>query len=274
MSLTAGRGFQTWMLSVIADLERRIPVDRDRIVITGISRGGNCAWYFATHYPDLFAGAAPGSGYYPTAVTMEQNLANIPLLIGSADDRMHRAANIWSKRVAARFERRKFRVTSVDGQGRLNGVTWITPVWEWAEARRRQPLPDRIDYMRQDPVHRGAYWIEIQETKDPGKLHTVAIQGPGKSTIEQFEIHRRPTRAKAHRTGKNAITLVLRNVAKLRIWLSPDQHDLSKPVLVSIRDKTKTHTVTPSIATLLGHFRVHRDDRRLFPAYIDIDRTE
>ncbi len=274
MALTAGRGFQTWMLSVIADLERRIPVDRDRIVITGFSRGGNCAWYFATHYPDLLAGAAPGSGYYPTAATMEQNLRNVPLLIGSADDRMHRAANIWSKRIAARFQRQKYRISPVELKGRLHGIKWLTPVWEWAEARRRQPLPDHIDYTRQDPIHRRAYWIEIQETKNPGKPRTVSIQGPGKNTIEQFQIHQRPTRVKVYRTGKNAIKLVLKNVAKLRIWLSPDQHDLSKPVHVTIRNKTKTYTVAPSIDTLLRHFRVHRDNRRLFPAYIDIDTNQ
>jgi len=39
------------------------PIDRDRISITGSSMGGAATWYLASHYPDLFAAAAPFCGY-------------------------------------------------------------------------------------------------------------------------------------------------------------------------------------------------------------------
>jgi len=39
------------------------PVDRDRISVTGSSMGGAATWYMASHYPDLFAAAAPFCGY-------------------------------------------------------------------------------------------------------------------------------------------------------------------------------------------------------------------
>ena len=38
-------------------------IDRDRITITGSSMGGAATWYLISHYPDLFAGAAPFCGY-------------------------------------------------------------------------------------------------------------------------------------------------------------------------------------------------------------------
>ena len=41
----------------------RYPIDRDRITITGASMGGAATWYLASHYPDLFAAAAPFCGY-------------------------------------------------------------------------------------------------------------------------------------------------------------------------------------------------------------------
>lgn len=39
------------------------PIDRDRISVTGTSMGGAAVWYLASHYPDLFAAAAPFDGY-------------------------------------------------------------------------------------------------------------------------------------------------------------------------------------------------------------------
>jgi predicted peptidase len=38
-------------------------IDPDRISITGASMGGAATWYLASHYPDLFAAAAPFCGY-------------------------------------------------------------------------------------------------------------------------------------------------------------------------------------------------------------------
>ena len=38
-------------------------IDRNRISITGSSMGGAATWYLASHYPDVFAAAAPFCGY-------------------------------------------------------------------------------------------------------------------------------------------------------------------------------------------------------------------
>ncbi|MDE2112120.1 MAG: dienelactone hydrolase family protein [Alphaproteobacteria bacterium] len=47
----------------LEDVEARLPVDRRRIYLTGLSRGGGGTWDFAMRYPDLFAAIAPVSGY-------------------------------------------------------------------------------------------------------------------------------------------------------------------------------------------------------------------
>ena len=44
-------------------IEKRLPVDRKRIYLTGLSLGGGGAWDFAMRYPELFAAVAPVSGY-------------------------------------------------------------------------------------------------------------------------------------------------------------------------------------------------------------------
>ena len=51
------------VLEAIEAVAARYPIDRDRISITGASMGGAATWYLASHYPDLFAAAAPFCGY-------------------------------------------------------------------------------------------------------------------------------------------------------------------------------------------------------------------
>lgn len=44
-------------------VEARLPVDRRRVYLTGLSLGGGGSWDFAMKYPALFAAIAPVSGY-------------------------------------------------------------------------------------------------------------------------------------------------------------------------------------------------------------------
>ncbi len=44
-------------------IEQVLPVDRRRIYLTGLSRGGQGTWDFAMRYPHYFAAIAPLSGY-------------------------------------------------------------------------------------------------------------------------------------------------------------------------------------------------------------------
>ena len=51
------------VLDAIAHACANYVIDRDRITVTGSSMGGAAVWYLVSHYPDLFAGAAPFCGY-------------------------------------------------------------------------------------------------------------------------------------------------------------------------------------------------------------------
>ena len=51
----------------IADVQRRYPIDSERIVDRGFSMGGASAWHFATQHADFWAAAAPGAGFSETA---------------------------------------------------------------------------------------------------------------------------------------------------------------------------------------------------------------
>jgi len=55
------------VMAVIADIEQRWPVDRDRVVLTGLSSGGTGVWDVAKAWPDRFAALVPMSGMTETA---------------------------------------------------------------------------------------------------------------------------------------------------------------------------------------------------------------
>lgn len=50
------------VFETIHDLERKLPIDKDRRYITGISLGGYGVWHFITTRPGMFAAAIPISG--------------------------------------------------------------------------------------------------------------------------------------------------------------------------------------------------------------------
>jgi predicted peptidase len=62
---------ENWSVTILKSLLERLlerhDVDRSRIYLTGISRGGNGVWKTAIAYPDLFAAIAPICGWGDSA---------------------------------------------------------------------------------------------------------------------------------------------------------------------------------------------------------------
>lgn len=50
--------------AVVDDVEKRFPIDRNRLLVTGFSAGGMMVWNLACDRPDLFTGFVPMSGTF------------------------------------------------------------------------------------------------------------------------------------------------------------------------------------------------------------------
>lgn len=61
-SPSSARDELTFIDQVVADALARLPVDRDRIVVSGFSQGGSMAWEVACRRPELATAFAPASG--------------------------------------------------------------------------------------------------------------------------------------------------------------------------------------------------------------------
>ncbi len=58
---------ETDLFEALDDIKKHYPIDERRLVIRGFSMGGAAAWQFATHFPGMWAAAAPGAGFAETA---------------------------------------------------------------------------------------------------------------------------------------------------------------------------------------------------------------
>jgi len=235
------------------------------VLLTGYSRAGNATWYFGLHWPDRWAGIVPVSGYYPFPRTVAGNVATLPVLAAHGADRRHRAANAWTRRAARMVD-----ATRLGNRGRGLNDPFAGQAWAWMEERRRVPLPKRVRYALFDPRHGGAYWLRIEKADETGGRRAIRILGAGGDVQEQVFVNRRAASVDARITGANEVTLAARNVAVLRLLLSPARFDLEKTVKIRLGARTVEHEPRPAIATLLRWYRRHRDHRRLFPAEVEL----
>jgi dienelactone hydrolase len=111
-------------LEILDHLKKNYAIDESRIVARGFSMGGAACWQYATHYPTLFAAAAPGAGFAETkeflnnfqgenvqptwweqklwrwydATVYARNLKNLPTVAYSGDmDKQKQAADIMER---------------------------------------------------------------------------------------------------------------------------------------------------------------------------------
>jgi pimeloyl-ACP methyl ester carboxylesterase len=156
---------------VLADVERRYPVDRDRVYLTGISMGGGGALWLAETRPDLWAGVAamcPDS--MPGSEDLAPNLLNVPLRLyhGELDTIVPVASSrAWQRRLldagvpVAYTEYPATRHNVWDVAYSRDGAL------EWLAAQRRNRWPDRVRLVARSYQYSSAYWVRI-DSLTPG----------------------------------------------------------------------------------------------------------
>jgi polyhydroxybutyrate depolymerase len=73
---------------VLDDVEKRFPVDRTRLWVSGFSQGGSMAWYVACALGDRFAAATPVAGAFwePLPKNCDKGPVNLFHIHGTADE--------------------------------------------------------------------------------------------------------------------------------------------------------------------------------------------
>ena len=127
------------LMLLIADLADRLPIDRNRIYLTGSSMGGFGTFNLAAKYPDVFAAAVPlcGGGDVKAAETLKR----VPMWVfhGDKDDMVpvERSRNAVKAIEAAGGKVIKYSELAGEGHG-ITGVVYSNPeLHTWLFQQRR-----------------------------------------------------------------------------------------------------------------------------------------
>lgn len=77
-----------YLLDLLDSIETKLPIDRDRVYVTGLSMGGTGAWHLAQDAPGRFAAIAPicGRSDYDLALLMRMKDVPVWAFHGKLDD--------------------------------------------------------------------------------------------------------------------------------------------------------------------------------------------
>jgi len=214
-----GRGSMDFMflgevdvLECLEDVKFFYNIDPNRVYIYGFSMGGTGTWHMATHYPDLFAAAAPAAGNtdhtvwekewkwtgveasplkamrdfaraQTSPITYAENMLNLPVLaehgtadpivpVGHTQNMMKRLAAIGNTQT----EYHEF----AGGHGGFTNVRED----EWLLKKRRNPFPDRVLFKTDRLRYEGAYWVRIGGLSEPLQFGLVDARRTGKREFE------------------------------------------------------------------------------------------
>ena len=220
---------------VLADVEKRFPIDRNRVYLTGLSMGGGGTLWLGLTRPDIWAAIAPVCPAPPSETkSFAPNALNYPVSFhqGGADPVVNpQGTRDWVKLMKDLGI--KVEYTEYPG---VQHNCWEEAykdeaIFKWFSKFRRNPFPNRVRFVTDRYEYDSAYWLAIDELT-PGTLASVDAKftGVNKIDIQESNLGVFTLNLKGHpefrpsrpvsitvngktmaATTKNAITLVLRD---------------------------------------------------------------
>jgi hypothetical protein len=173
--------------AVLADVERRLPIDDGRVYLTGISKGGGGALWLGLTRPDIWAAvAAVCPRPPPGAEDLAPNALSLPVRLFQGDqDPLVPAAQTrqWRQRLldlGANIEYTEYpgvRHNAWDYAYRDGAI------FDWFAKFRRPAHPDRVRFETRVYRYSAAYWVRL-DSFTPGDLASVDARFTARNRIE------------------------------------------------------------------------------------------
>ncbi len=269
------RGQVMNLREILGTLKRDYNVDENRVTATGVSDGGTGAYYLGVKDPTPWAAlfpfiASPGVLLNPRVGAEGHihlgNLINTPLYIVNGEtDRLYPVRSVEPYL-------RSFAEAGVPFEFHPQPGGHDTAFWpELAENIEsfhrnfpRDPHPERVVWATEDVDHfPRAHWVVIDETghvegdQDRGAL--AGLTEDGNAAVVDA------------RRDENTVRLSVYHAPRVRILISPDVFDLSKPVRVTFNGvEVFGGLVEPSLETLLKWAAIDDDRSMLYVAEIEV----
>jgi enterochelin esterase-like enzyme len=170
---------------MLDDIKSRLPVDENRIYLTGLSMGGGGTIWLGLTRPDIWAAIAPDCPAPPAeAADLYPNASNLPvhLFIGDKDG-LYKTALDWK----AKFEK----TTAVFDYTEYPGVdhnSWEYAykdgyIFKWFSQFTRNGFPAEVNFNTRWYKYNKAYWVSIDKFT-PGNLASVKARFTSENKIE------------------------------------------------------------------------------------------
>ena len=262
------------ILSSISKIKRMLPIDADRIYITGQSMGGHLAYRSALTLPDRWGAVSPHSGGYNFVEKKSiENLINVP------------GFSIWGVREPFGINKDNRINQKWAEENQLN--------WQFVEKNGghtiyQDELPNVAKFFKANPrnlyrddvyIRAGGHMKFVQTWKiKTWPEHTVYHETkPLRWNMRHWlQIVPRPDLkepliAHAKKTGNNQFEISTSNVKDLSLFLHPNMVDFKKPVIVRAGGKQVFNEKVESDPKLMFELVREFDDRgRIFWAKIDL----
>lgn len=259
-------------MSAIRWARRQWRIDPDRIVLSGISRGGHLTWDLGARQPDRFAALAPmiggprlNPGQGQNNLRYIENLAAVPIrdLQGSRDDpRLVENVRLAFERLAraGASDAKLIEFEQLGHSFEFDAVDWVA----WLGTLRRDPRPTRVVRLAARANEGRAHWCEIlaydtREVREEPPLRFPAAEWePLDETARRAKVQRllddHTARLDATLDEPGRITVNTRHVKKLRLLLDDAMCDPKGQLLVRWNGKEYRRTPRAEAAVLLAEF--------------------
>jgi dienelactone hydrolase len=172
---------------VLADVQRRFPIDEDRVYLTGISMGGGGALWLALTRPDVWAAVAPVCPLpIPGTEDRAPNALNLPIrLFHGEQDPITPAASSrrWQRLLldvsdpAEYFEYPSVRHNAWDYAYKDGSL------FDWFAKFRRSRYPERVRFQTDAYRYSSAYWVRI-DSLTPGMWAAIDARQTGPAAVK------------------------------------------------------------------------------------------
>ncbi|MBZ5576788.1 MAG: dienelactone hydrolase family protein [Acidobacteriia bacterium] len=174
---------------VLADVERRFPVDEDRVYLTGISMGGGGALRLALTRPDVWAAVAVVCGEpTPGLEVLAGNALNVPVRLfhGELDPLVPaESSRQWQRRLLDAGVPTEYIEYPAVRHNAWDSAYRGGAVFEWFRQFRRNRFPERVRLTSDSYRYGSAYWVRM-DGLTPGVAASIDARqtGPGAVRVD------------------------------------------------------------------------------------------
>ncbi len=243
------------VLGALQDAAGRCNIDTDRVYLSGHSQGGHASWDLGAAHAGRFAGVLPviGAPMFHGALPNYLDTALYSIdgsLDGAAPERNRKAVQLLGVLgVDCTYVEYIGREHESFSEERDEAALWML-------RHRRDPAPRQLRLIAQRPCDFRRRWVEIRTTHEP-----IGIRWIGKRVI----LRPAPKTAEVSASvAGNRFTIRTKNVATMRILLSPNVIDFSRKVTLLLNGRyIPPRAVTPDWAFALADSLARRDRREV-----------